>query len=137
MPNYYDLHGSSTRVAWYPQGRGGPVRVGGPAANAPVLEFSNGSLDVSVWGDDLTINQTPIGTFVTAVVKNTNIVPGGVTVFGVLIPDANVSSTNSAAIHTVGVLSIHRGTSNIGPGQLEAYTTLKLKGTAANIALPT
>ena len=74
--------------------------------------------------------------FVTAVVKKTQIVPGGVTVFAVLIPDANVDGTSTTAIHTVGVVSVHRGVSNIGPGQLERYTTLQLKGTAANIALP-
>jgi hypothetical protein len=135
MPNYYDLHGHSTRIAWYPEGKGGPIREGGPAANA-VLEYSNGSLDATVSGEDLTVSTTPAGTFVTAIVKKTNIVPGGVTVFAVLIPDANVDGRHSAAIHTVGVLSVHRGTSNIGPGQLETYTTLQLRGTAANIVLP-
>jgi hypothetical protein len=135
MPNYYDLHGHSTRIAWYPEGRGGPIREGGPAAGAPVLEYSSESLDASVSGDDLTVTKTPIGTFVTAVVKKTNIVPGGVTVFAVLIPDARVDGTHSAAIHTIGVLSVHRGTSNIGPGQLETYTSFQLKGTAANVLM--
>jgi hypothetical protein len=130
MPNYYDLNGHSTRISWYPEGTGGPIVVGRPTG--PVLEYSSGSMDASVSGDDLTITTTPMGTFVTAVVKKTNIVPGGVTVFAVLIPDVIVDGTNSAAIHTVGVLSLHRGTSNIGPGQLETYTTVQLTGTAGN-----
>ena len=56
----------------------------------------------------------------------------GVTVFAVLIPDARVDGTHSAAIHTIGMLSVHRGTSNIGPGQLETYTSVQLTGTAGN-----
>jgi hypothetical protein len=136
MPNYYDLHGHSTRIAWYPEGRGGPIVVGGPPANAPVLDYSSGSLEASASGDDLTVTTTPIGTFVTAVVKKSSIVPGGVTVFAVLIPDVRVSSAGNAVIHTFGVVSVHRGTSNISPGQQETYTTIQLQGTANNVERP-
>jgi hypothetical protein len=134
-PNYYDLSGKSTRIAWYPQGKGGPIVAGGPSASTPVLCYSSGSLDVCAYGSDLTVAPTLAGTFVTAVVKKTNIVPGGVTSFAVLIPDADVENKHSVSIHTVGVVSVHRGTAQLGPGQLETYTTIQLTGTAAIIIL--
>src|ERR1700733_12061665 len=60
-PNYYDLSGPSTRIAWYPSGQGGPIKAGGPPANAPVLIYSSSSLEVTASGDDLTIAKTPAG----------------------------------------------------------------------------
>ena len=66
----------------------------------------------------------------------TGYIRGGVTVFGVLIPDVNLGDGSTGAVHTVGVVSVHRGTSNIGPGQLETYTTVQLTGTAANRVMP-
>jgi hypothetical protein len=136
VANYFDLSGDSTRIAWYPNGRGGPVREGGPAANAPVLNYSSGSLDVSVTGKDLTISATPAGTLVTAAVKKTNIVPGGITYFVALIPTTIDDGSHAVTISTFGALAVHRGTSNVGPGQLESYTEMALNGTATNIILP-
>ena len=84
-PNYYDLSGHLTRIGWYPKGKGGPLMPGGASGNTPVLTYTNGSLEASVTGADLTVNRSPAGTFVTAVVKKTGIVPGGITSFAVLI----------------------------------------------------
>jgi hypothetical protein len=134
--NYYDLSGASTRIGWYPTGRGGPIVVGGPPANAPVLVYSNGSMDVSVFGAELQVGPaTPAGTFVVAVVKTTQIVPGGVVSLGVLIPDVVIGSS-PVSVATVGVLAVHRGVAQLGPGQLETYTEINLRGTAARIELP-
>jgi hypothetical protein len=134
-PNYYDLSGHSTRISWYPTGRGGPIAKGTPA-NAPVLIYNNGTTDVSVTGDDLTVGPaTPAGTFVVGVVKKANIVPGGVSSFGLLVPDVVVDGA-PVAVETTGILAVHRGVAQLGPGQLETYTELKLKGTAASIILP-
>lgn len=135
-PNFYDLSGASIRVGWYPKGKGGPIVQGGPPANAPVLIFSNGSIDATVWGDDLKVSgSTPAGTFVTAIVKKTNIVPGAQTSFALLAPDVIVDGA-PVTINTLGILSVHRGTADLGPGQLETYTETALKGTAAHIILP-
>jgi hypothetical protein len=133
-PNYYDLSGPSTRIAWYPNGQG-LAKAGGPAAGAPVLVYSGPTGDVAVSGDGLTVSKTPAGTFVVAVIKGSQIVPGAVVSFGVLIPDVNVSNAG-VAVNTFGALSTHRGTSQLGPGQLEQYTEMALTGTAANIELP-
>jgi hypothetical protein len=101
-----------------------------------VLEYSSGSLDVSVAGDDLTVSSSPAGTFVTAVIKKTKIVPGAVTSFCLVVPGVVIGGANSVAVHTVGMLAVHRGASLIGPGQLETYTSMDLKGTAASIVMP-
>jgi hypothetical protein len=66
---------------------------------------------VTVWGEgNLFVGpSTPAGTFVAAIVKKTNIVPGGATTFAVLVPDVVVDAS-PVTINTVGVLSVHRGT---------------------------
>ncbi len=135
MANYYDLSGDSTRIAWYPNGRGGPIREGGPPAAAPVLDYSSGLLDVSVFGTGLTVSQTPAGTLVTALVKSATI-PGATTHFVVLIPDVSDDGTHGIAISTFGALVVHRGVSNLGPGQLETYTEMSLTGVATTVVLP-
>lgn len=137
--NFYDLrgqlNGQSTQVAWYPQGKGGPIVAGGPPAAAPVLIFSDGGAPVTVWGSQLTVGAaTPAGTFVVAVVARSGL-PGASVSLGVLIPDVAVNGA-PVAVHTVGVLANHREVSQIGPGQIETYTELDLQGTAASVVLP-
>jgi hypothetical protein len=133
MANYYDLNNRSTHVGWYPQGKGGPIHPGGPSANAPVLDYRHNSLNVSVSGNDLTISPSPAGTIVTAIVEKAKPIPGapGGTTFVVLIPDVQAEDSHGVAVHTVGVLSAHRGASIHTPGQLEKYTEVDLKGTAS------
>jgi hypothetical protein len=132
--NYYDLHAKSVRIIWYPNGKGGPIGAGHPTG--PVLEYSDGSQDITASGADLVVGtQTKAGTFVTAVVRKNGIVPGAVTSIGVLIPDAVVGS-QPVPIDTLGVLAIHRPIAAISPGQLESYTKLKLTGTASRVELP-
>jgi hypothetical protein len=130
----YDLSGRSTRIQWYPKGTGGPVTK--PPSTGPVLHYSGGSLDVSVSGDDLQVSSSRAGTWVTAIVKKTGIVPGAITCFSVLVPDASVDSGQHVAIQTIGVLSIHREVSLLGPGQLETYTSVALAGSAAILQMP-
>lgn len=132
MANYYDLSGHSTRINWYPNGKGGPIRVG--ASVGPVLEYSSGSIDASASGADLTVSTSPVGTFVVAVIKKSQIAPGAITSFAVLIPDV-VDAPNGVSVRTIGVVSVHRGTARLGAGQLETYTELALTGTAQHIEL--
>jgi hypothetical protein len=77
---------------------------------------------------------TPAGTFVVAVVEKSGL-PGAVVSFGVLIPDVTVNAS-PVAVHTSGVLASHREVSRIGPGQIETYTELGLRGTAEHVVLP-
>ncbi len=132
MANYYSLTGHSTHVTYYATGAG-PIVAGQPPPG-PSLEYISGSIDVVATGDALTITTTPIGQFVTALIKE-NGVPGARTYFSVLIPDVKVGN-QGVAVHSIGVLSITRPVSNIGPGQIESYTELALQGTASNIERP-
>jgi hypothetical protein len=137
--NFYDLHGhlhgQSIHVTWFPHGKGGPIVLGGPSAGAPQLVYSKGGSSVTAWGDQLTVSApTPAGTFVVAVVEKLGL-PGAVLSFGVLIPDVTVNAS-PVAVHTVGVLAEHREVAQIGPGQVETYTEIPLKGTAANPVTP-
>jgi hypothetical protein len=135
-PNFYDLHGHSTRIGWYPNGKGGPIVAEGPPPKAPVLIYSAGASQVVAWGADLTIGEpTPAGRLVVAVVNKSGIVPGAIVAVSVLVPDVVIDSA-PVPVHTMGVLSHHRGTAQLGAGQLETYTRLDLKGTAANVILP-
>ena len=128
-PNYYNLAGSSVRVVYYPEAAG-PVVAGTPPMR-PALEYISGSLDVIVSGAALVQTSTPAGTLVTALVKKGG-VPGANTYFSVLIPDVNLAN-QSVTINTIGILSVTREVSNIGPGQRETYTAVDLTGTAASI----
>jgi hypothetical protein len=132
VPNYYNLSGKATRVIYYAESAG-PLVAGTPPKR-PALEYISGSLDVSVSGSDLSVVTTPVGTIVTALVKRSGL-PGANTFFSLLIPDANLAD-QSVTINTIGVLSVAREVSNIGPGQRETYTEVPLTGTAANIVQP-
>jgi hypothetical protein len=133
-PNYFDLSGDSIRIGWYPDGSGGPVKEGQPLG--PVLQYTDVSGSQTITGKKLTVSSTAVGTFVTAIVKDTGVVPGAVTAFAALIPDVAVDGRQSVAISTLGALSTHRGVAQLGPGQLERYTLIPLTGTAASLTLP-
>jgi hypothetical protein len=135
-PNYYDLSGSSWRIGWYPSGKGGPVTVGGPPPGAPVLVFASGMTEGMAWGDELIVGPpSPAGRLVTAVVKRTQIVPGGVSSLAILIPDVIVDHTH-VHVRTLGALAHHRGVADLGPGQLETYTSITFHGSASVVVLP-
>jgi hypothetical protein len=132
--SHYELSGQSTRVDWYPRGKGGPAIRGGPAPGAPLLVYSNGTNEVSVWGADLVVGaETPAGCFVIGIVKKVDVAPGAVVSFGVLIPCVVVDAS-PVSIHTVGALAVHRATTRVGPGQLATYTKIDLSGTASEMS---
>lgn len=131
--NFYDLHGNSKRVSYYPNGR----TIVGPG-KMPVLIYDDGASQVECSGDNLKVGpSTWAGTPVVALVRSNGIVPGAVTSLFVLIPDVS-PNPGDAAVHveTYAMLANHRGTSELGPGQLETYSDFSLKGTAALIKLP-
>jgi hypothetical protein len=139
--NFYDLrghlNGHSVHVTWYPDGKGGPIIVGEPPVEGPVMTFSTGRAEVTAWGDRLTVGApTPAGTFVVALVEQLGL-PGASESIGVLIPDVTVTVSGPAVpVHTVGVLATHREVSDLGPGQVETYNEISFKGTAAIVEFP-
>src|SRR5262245_29843105 len=101
--NFYDLrghlHGHSTEVAWYPNGKGGPIIAEEPPPCAPVLIYRNGGSQVTAWGSQLTVSApTPAGTFVVAIVGRSGL-PGASMSLGVLIPDVAVNGA-PVTVHT-------------------------------------
>jgi hypothetical protein len=140
-PNYYDLSGNSSRIGWYPNGRGGPLKrdatpIEVAATQRATLVYSSGPTEVIAGGDQLIVGPpTPAGQFVVVLLKTSGIVPGGITAIGVLIPDVDVE-TSPVAVETYAVISVHRGVAQLGAGQLETYTEMRLRGTAAKIIFP-
>jgi hypothetical protein len=54
-----------------------------------------------------------------------------------IVPDvAPQPADGGVTVHTIAVLSQHRPTPVIGPGQLQTYTEFAVKGTAALVKLP-
>ena len=134
--NYYDSQRSRDPNCMVPAGQGRAHHPGGPpAGGAGPRLFERLARRDRLGKEPDSRPRTPAGTFVVAVVKTTNIVPGGVTSFGVLIPDV-VVETSPVVLHTIGVVAVHRGVAQLGPGQLETYTEVSLKGTAAHIIMP-
>jgi hypothetical protein len=103
-----------------------------------VLEYSSGGTDAKVYGPDLTVSQSPAGTFITAIVKKPTpgLVGTGATSFSLLIPDVQqLEAGQSVSIHAVGILALHRGSGIHASGQLETYTEVSLAGTAATVTM--
>jgi hypothetical protein len=128
--NLYDLHGHGSRIVYYPEGRG-PIPVGdGPG---PLLIYDNGSAQVECRGDKLKVGQqTWAGTIVTALIRDTGIVPGAVVIPDVIPPPTD----GSVPVHSIAVLANHRGSPALGPGPLETYSEFAVTGIAALIRLP-
>jgi hypothetical protein len=133
--NLYDLHGHGKRILFYPLGKG-PIPAGEKAG--PVLIYDDGSTQVECRGAKLKVgHESWAGTVVTALVRDNGIVPGAVTSLVVVIPDVSPPpSDGSVSVHTIAILSNHRGTPQIGPGQLETYSEFAVKGIAALTKLP-
>jgi hypothetical protein len=135
-PNFYQFEGKGgVKISWYPKGRGGPIKVGGPPGNAPVLIFQSTKVpQVTLAGAALTVTGGVTGTYVQGIIEETGL-PGAFVAVGVLIPDVVVGST-PVKTTAVGILSDRREVSDIGPGQLEKYSEFALDGTASVIILP-
>jgi len=134
--NLYDLHGHGKRIHYYVDGKGGPI---GPGSyKGPLLVYDDGSSSIECHGDDLKVGPTTnAGTVVTAIVRKNGIVPGAITSLVLLLPDVSPQPADGGvAVHTIAVLSQHRPTPVLGPGQLQTYTEFAVKGTAARVALP-
>lgn len=125
--NLYDLHGNGKRILFYPLGKG-PMSAGEKAG--PILIYDDGSTQVECRGTKLKVGHT-------ALVRDNGIVPGAVTSLVVVIPDVSPQPADgSVSVHTIAILSNHRGTPQIGPGQLETYSEFAVTGIAALTKLP-
>ncbi|MEO8846248.1 MAG: hypothetical protein ABI591_20780 [Kofleriaceae bacterium] len=133
--NLYDLHGNGKRILFYPLGKG-PIPAG--EKPGPTLIYDDGSTQVECRGAKLKVgHESWAGTAVTALVRDNGIVPGAVTSLVVMIPDVvPPPADGSVPVHTIAILSNHRGIPQIGPGQLETYSEFAVTGIAALTKLP-
>jgi hypothetical protein len=83
-------------------------------------------------GDDITIEETALGTLASVVIVTT--VDAGYTSFTLLLPRVNLIGATSHAIHTLGITATHRTTiAGLGHGQLTNYHSSHLHGSASQV----
>jgi hypothetical protein len=121
QPNLYELSGEGIHITYSTTSFGG----------VPLFTYQDGSQSKQFTGSQIRTVQTEIGTLVTVTIFLT--VDSGSTTFTVLIPAVNLRSTDSVAIRTDAIATVHRFLV-IGPplqGQTELYTVYPLSGTAS------
>ncbi len=121
QPNLYELSGEGLHITYSTTSFGG----------VPMFTYQDGSQSKQFTGSQIRTVQTEIGTLVTVTTFLT--VDSGSTTFTLLIPTVNLRSSDSVAISTDGIQTVHRFLV-IGPplqGQTELYTVYPLTGTAS------
>lgn len=114
-------------------GRGVDVQIAPTLAGGPQLRYHAGTDHRDFTKDEITIEQSPIGTWYTVTIAIT--VDVGSTTFSVLVPTVRITPGGSAPVRTVGVTTVHK-TPFAPPaaiGQTENYTIHTLRGTATFI----
>jgi len=119
--NLYELSGGGIHITYSTTSFGG----------FPIFTYQDSSQSKQFSGNQIRTVQTEIGTLVTVTTFLT--VDSGSTTFTVLIPTVNLRSSDSVAIWTDGIATVHRFLV-VGPplqGQTEIYTVYPLSGTAS------
>ena len=123
-PNLYELSGGGIHVTYSTTSFGG----------VPIFTYQDAFQSKQFTGSQIRTVLTEIGTLVTVTIFLT--VDSGSTTFTVLIPTVNLRSTDSVAISTEGITTVHRFLV-VGPplqGQTETYSVYPLTGTASFVA---
>src|SRR3974390_1235560 len=121
QPNRYELSGEGIHITYSTTSFGG----------VPLFTYQDAFQSKQFTGSQIRTVLTEIGTLVTVTIFLT--VDSGSTTFTVLIPTVNLRSTDSVAISTEGITTVHRFMV-VGPplqGQTELYTIYPLRGTAS------
>jgi hypothetical protein len=119
-PNLYQLAGDHLHVSYTTTGIDGQ----------PHLTYQDATQTLSFRGEDIRTVSTEIGTLVSVSIRRT--VDTGSTAFSLLLPGVALDATNSAAVTTQGIITIHRFSPvpAFNHGQKELYTSVALRGTA-------
>ena len=123
VPNQFDLHGQGVRVGFSTSSISGPAQ----------LSFTKGRKTLSFTGDQITQQDTAIGTLVTVTIALTP--DRSFTTFSVLLPAIQLAKeTAKQAFRTFAVTTVHK-TTIAGPavGVRETYKTVPLRGTAVHV----
>jgi len=119
-PNLYILTGADgVQITYTPSDSSGK----------PDLNYVDASRNLSFNGDQVSIEQSALGSLVTVILVKT--VDTGNTTFTVLIPNVNLGDTGRQPIKTVGIVTVnHILFAAPLVGQRQLYTINELKGTA-------
>ena len=121
QPNLFELAGEGVHITYSTTSFGG----------VPTFTYQDMTQSKHFTGNQIRTVHTEIGTLVTVTTLLT--VDSGSTTFTVLIPSVNLRSSDSVAIRTDGIATVHRFLV-VGPplqGQTEIYTIYPLHGTAS------
>ena len=121
-PNLFSLSGGGLTVSLALSGFDGK----------PHFSYQDSHQSLNFSGDDITIEETALGTLVTVTLVRTP--DFGDTTFTLLVPRINLLGATSHVIHTVGITTMHRTTiAGLGHGQLTTYHVTRLSGSAAQV----
>ncbi len=121
-PNLFSLSGGGLTVSLALSGFDGK----------PHFSYQDSHQSLNFSGDDITIEETALGTLVTVTLVRTP--DFGDTTFTLLVPRINLLGATSHVVHTVGITTIHRTTiAGLGHGQLTTYHVTRLNGSAAQV----
>jgi hypothetical protein len=120
-PDLYQVHGGSLHITYSTTGIDGK----------PHFTYHDAVQTKTFSGTEIRTVSTEIGTLVTVTIRLT--VDSGSTSFTLMVPNVNLSSSNTAAIKTFGVTTFHRFSvvPALNLGQTETYTVTELSGTAS------
>ena len=122
QPNLFTLAGGGLTVTLALSGIDGK----------PHFQYQDIHRALQFTGDEITIEDTALGTLASVVIVRT--VDVGSTVFTLLVPQVNLAGATSHVISTIGVTAMHRTTiGGLGHGQLTSYHVTHLHGSAAQV----
>jgi hypothetical protein len=122
-PNLFTLHGRrGLQVTLATSSFGGK----------PQLSYHDRTEALQFEGDEITFEDTVPGRIASVVLAST--VDLGSTTFTLVIPQVNLLGSGSHAVHTVGLIAVHRTTiGGLGHGQLTSVETVRLRGNADQV----
>ena len=131
-PNQYHLLGDGIRIAYYPDGGAGPIKINGPT----VLEYEDDEQLREFGPDEVrVVASADLGTYVSATLTTARDV--GSTTATLLLPKVMLGPEESTAVNTKLITTCH----NSGVGapdarQRDHYTVTALTGEASIGPLP-
>jgi hypothetical protein len=130
--NEFTFVGDRTQISYLTQSPG-PIHPGGGEDHGR-LEYQGIEGDRTFSGKDIELEDSPLGTLLTVVLKLRGDT-GGLTIT-VLVPHVfDVTRDNPVTFETIGIKASSRGNFG-GPGVELAYTILPLLATAKRVLLP-
>jgi hypothetical protein len=127
-PNRFTVHGHNIQVVYTANGFEGK----------PTFHYQDTTQALNFKGDQVTESDSPIGKLVTVTIRETP--DSGSTAFTLLVPNVNliVGGEKQAHIHTLGITTLRRFSivPSLDVGQLDTYSTVRLRGIAQSVIVP-